>query len=214
MTNQKGRVTKWCRRVAETALRVAAAPARRLFALAIVWGLGGLLVALVLSRPFPVGWATMLIGFGGAVLALAEAMRRATARVLLLDGQGLREEGGRKIVAWSELAGIERGVLAFKPSGGLTLVLHAPAPRAWDAASGSEASCSGTRCARWAMPCLPKWHCVRTGRGRARQGLPKGAAHASVQQVDVVWSPLFCEFQHSCEAKRGRVTTRSLKVNG
>jgi len=131
MTNQKGRVTKWCRRVAETALRVAAAPARRLFALAIVWGLGGLLVALVLSRPFPVGWATMLIGFGGAVLALAEAMRRATARVLLLDGQGLREEGGRKIVAWSELAGIERGVLAFKPSGGLTLVLHAPAPPAW-----------------------------------------------------------------------------------
>ena len=56
-----------------------------------------MLVVLVATRPFPPGDAIMLLGLRCAMLVPAVAIRRTTAHVLVLDGQGLREEGGRKI---------------------------------------------------------------------------------------------------------------------
>lgn len=132
MTNPKPAATKWCLRVVDVPdLRVHAAPARRALALAVIFGLGGLLLALVFVRPPAPGWAMFLVALGAGALWLAEAMRRGTRTALLLDRTGLRHEGGALIAAWDQIARIERGVLALKPAGGFTLVLRRRAARGW-----------------------------------------------------------------------------------
>lgn len=107
-------------------------PVRRVLGLAVMGLLAGLLLYIALVRP-PVapGWRAFLLALGGGTLLLAEAMRRATGRTLLLTRAGLFDGDGREIARIDRIAGVERGAFAFKPSNGFTLRLSEPGPRAW-----------------------------------------------------------------------------------
>ncbi|TCP43195.1 hypothetical protein [Rhodovulum marinum] len=111
-------------------LRVSAV--RRVVGLGVMVLLAGLLLSVALVRPpdAPL-WRGFLLVLGGAVLALGEAMRRATAHPLRLTRAGLFDDTGRELARIDDIEGIERGMFALKPSNGFTLKLTRAGGRAW-----------------------------------------------------------------------------------
>ena len=98
--------------------------------------LGLLLLWIALAQP-PASLAlrVSVLVAGIAAVVLAVRMRGATERALVLTPTELRESGagGRRLAALRDVASIDRGAFAFKPSHGFLLHLKAGAGggRAW-----------------------------------------------------------------------------------
>lgn len=97
-------------------------PARRFVSLMVLLFLGVLLVylGLVVQAPSFI-WQMMLIGAGLGVLVLAEKLRRATAHSIILTSEVLRDSAGRELCKLGDVAAVERGAFAFKPSHGFVI---------------------------------------------------------------------------------------------
>ncbi|TCP62907.1 hypothetical protein EV663_101167 [Rhodovulum bhavnagarense] len=107
-------------------------PVRRFAGLVMLALLAGLMLYVAALRPPDMlGWRVFLLALGGAVLALTEAMRRATLGSLCLTRAGLFDGEGRQLAALDDIRAISRGLFAIKPSNGFTLLLSSPGPRAW-----------------------------------------------------------------------------------
>lgn len=111
--------------------RVHAAPARRIFAYAVLLGLGALVVYVTLVQPPALHWMAFMLVFGVTMLWLAERLRRATTMVIELTKTELRDSSGAVLAQIDDIRSVERGAFAFKPSNGFTLVMHTKKPRAW-----------------------------------------------------------------------------------
>jgi len=111
--------------------KVWASPIRRGFACAVLYGLAILLFYIVLVRPPSMIWILFLLLFGGAVLFVAEQMRKATRADILLTEQDVRDTDGRVLAKMADIVSVQRGAFAMKPSNGFTLVLRSRATRAW-----------------------------------------------------------------------------------
>ncbi|WP_373354411.1 hypothetical protein [Pseudoroseicyclus sp. CXY001] len=107
------------------------AGSRRVFALAVLYALGAIALWLALTGTAGTLAALALGALAIGVLVVAEALRRATARALVLTEEGLAESPGRLIAGWDEIARVDSGTFAFKPSNGFLLRLHTPAGAAW-----------------------------------------------------------------------------------
>lgn len=107
-------------------------PARRVFATAVLAASGALLVWMAFAGALaaPV-WRIYLCLLGAAAFLVGWRLWRATSVSLHLTEQGLRDSDGRWICRTDEIAGVERGMFAFKPSNGFLLRLKRPAPRGW-----------------------------------------------------------------------------------
>ena len=117
---------------AETVLATAKASlARRAVGLLSLAGLGLLLIYSALTRsPDPV-WQTVLALVGLGFIAIAEVMRRATASAVELTEEALRDADGRVIVRMDEIARIDQGAFAVKPSNGFLLKTNRRVARGW-----------------------------------------------------------------------------------
>lgn len=116
---------------APLAILTASAP-RRAFATLVLVGLGTLLIWLGFAAP-PASVALQLglIGLGGLVLWLSHRLFLATSARLELRTDGLCDSSGAMLCRIEEIARIERGTFAFKPSNGFLIVLTSRAPRHW-----------------------------------------------------------------------------------
>lgn len=112
--------------------RVEASAGRRVFGLAVLIGLGLILIWLGLAQE---GGSMLLrvliIGAGGAVIWAAREMRRATARAVILTEAGLSDSTGEVIAPLERIASVDRGTFAFKPSNGFLVRLTEPGARCW-----------------------------------------------------------------------------------
>lgn len=104
---------------------------RRIFAYGAVFTLGALLVVLAFVQPPEPGWQVFLIALGAAALVVAERLRRATLTGLVLTPKDLRDTAGTVLARVEDIASVDRGAFAFKPSNGFILRLKTRAPRAW-----------------------------------------------------------------------------------
>lgn len=105
---------------------------RRAAAVGMLGALGLLLIYVAFTAPPQhFVWQVIMIGTGAVALMLAERVWRATAVSIELTEAGLRDSKGRKLCAMDQIARIERGALAFKPSNGFVIRLTEPAERAW-----------------------------------------------------------------------------------
>ncbi|MEM6576924.1 MAG: hypothetical protein AAF678_00405 [Pseudomonadota bacterium] len=121
------------RKNADDVLAVVRAPAgRRILGVALMGGLGVLLVTVAITQP-PANpaWLLFLIVLGGIALWLAEAMRRATSLSVELTREGLRCSDGERIALIEEIETLERGTFAFKPSNGFLMKLRTKGPSRW-----------------------------------------------------------------------------------
>lgn len=111
---------------------VVPSPGRRWFALAVLMGLGVILVYLgVAVPPESLLLQLFLIGLGAAVIFLCVKMHQATERYLVVTSKGLFDDQGTELALVEDLAAVERGVFAFKPSNGFLIRLQSRKPRAW-----------------------------------------------------------------------------------
>lgn len=111
--------------------RVGASAIRRGFAGAVLYGLAILLFYIAVVKPPELIWLVFLLIFGGAVLFVAEKMRKATRGEILLTAEDVRDSDGRILAQMADIVSVQRGAFALKPSNGFTLVLKDRAPRAW-----------------------------------------------------------------------------------
>ena len=110
---------------------VTASPARRLFAYGILFSLGALVLFTTWSQPPGLVWMVFMLIFGVGALWLAERLRRATMLVIELTETEVRDSSGVVLARMDDIKGVDRGVFAFKPSNGFTLVMKTKKPRSW-----------------------------------------------------------------------------------
>ena len=107
-------------------------PARRLFATGVQAALGAILILTAASLPDPGPFGTLILVLIGLLsLWQASVLYRATAQGLVLTREGLFLEGGETIALMADVASVDRGTFAFKPSNGFLIRLKAPGPRRW-----------------------------------------------------------------------------------
>ncbi|MGR3504022.1 hypothetical protein [Pseudaestuariivita sp.] len=105
---------------------------RRVFGVTVFAVLGLVLLWIVFrTPPASLGLMVVLLVLGIASLFGAMRMWSATERSLHLTERGLELDTGEMIAPWDDIAKVERGMLAFKPSNGFLVTRKAKAPRAW-----------------------------------------------------------------------------------
>ena len=116
----------------ETLATLRPSPPRRAFGIGTLALLGVLLIWMaVATPPDALGWMLVLAGAGAGALWSADRLRRATRGGLRLTREALITEDGTELFRLAEVTGVERGALAFKPSGGFLVRLSSPRPGAW-----------------------------------------------------------------------------------
>lgn len=105
-------------------------PGRRIFGLAVLGGLGLLLLRMFFAGG--AGWldALVLVMGLGAVLA-AWVMYRATKLSVHLRPDGLYDSDDTCLAALDDIAAVDRGTFAFKPSNGFLLRTRSKGSRLW-----------------------------------------------------------------------------------
>ena len=111
--------------------RVDVAPARRTLALIVTGGLGVLLIWLGFSSLAGFVGRMVLIAMGVFMVVLTIRMRSAAERALVLTDDGIFQDDGEVVARMEDIASIDRGAFAIKPSNGFSVRLKQPAPRAW-----------------------------------------------------------------------------------
>ena len=105
---------------------------RRGMAVGLLGALGVVLVYLALGgEEAGFGLRALFLALGTGALVLAERVWRTTAASLVLTEAGLFEDNGRLLCTSEDMAAIERGAFAFKPSNGFAIKLARPGSRAW-----------------------------------------------------------------------------------
>lgn len=118
--------------MSEVLATVSASLPRRAFGIGVLLCLGGILISVGLRGGHEVlFWQAFLLVFGAIVLWLARHMWRATAQSIRLTEEGIFDSAGRELALIDQIAGVERGTFAIKPSNGFVVVLKAPRGRAW-----------------------------------------------------------------------------------
>ena len=116
----------------EILARLHASAPRRFLGVGVLATLGVMLLLLALRQgPLDIGARVLLILSGGGMLWIADIMRRVTSVTIELTAQQLRCDTGEVIAELSDIASVDRGTFAFKPSNGFLLRLKRPAPRCW-----------------------------------------------------------------------------------
>ena len=113
--------------------RITASAPRRAIGVGALGGLGAMLLWVAVSTP-PASalWLAFLLVSGVAALVLAQLMWRATAIDSVLTESGLFDSTGREIARLDEIARVDRGMFALKPSNGFSLLLRdESATRTW-----------------------------------------------------------------------------------
>lgn len=107
-------------------------PPRRYFGVAVLATLGLTLLYTGLRHPAEkFGLTLFLVGFGLLVVWLALRLWQSTEAGLVLTAKDLRDNSGRVLTTVEQIVAIDRGVFAFKPAGGFTIVTKDKGPGAW-----------------------------------------------------------------------------------
>jgi hypothetical protein len=105
---------------------------RRFVGVGMLLMLGGLLLYIAFARPpESMGWQALLVAFGAFALWFAQKLQVATTKKLLLTKDALVDSDGSVLTRIEDVAAVERGMFAIKPSNGFMLKLKTPAPREW-----------------------------------------------------------------------------------
>jgi hypothetical protein len=116
----------------EVIARITPSAPRRLFGITVLGALGLLLLTLSILQP-PPGFPARLFLFamGAGSVYAASVLSRATKRALVLTAEALSDDSGVLVARVADIRGVERGMLAFKPSNGFILRTENAQPRGW-----------------------------------------------------------------------------------
>ena len=111
--------------------KLEASPARRVLALFVMMLLGLLLLYLAITTDVSFFHKVFPVVVVAAVFFMARAMQRGTRGHIELRDTGLFFENGQCLTSIDDIARVERGAFAFKPSNGFVVSLTQKTHRAW-----------------------------------------------------------------------------------
>lgn len=118
--------------MSEILVKLEPAPHRRWFGVAMLAGLGGLLLYVAIFSPPTVMLEFLgLLAFAGTFLWSGLRLYRATEVSILLTREGLATSSGEIICAIDDIASTDKGFFAFKPTNGFLIRLKTSAPYHW-----------------------------------------------------------------------------------
>lgn len=104
---------------------------RRWIGLGTLYALALVLLYLTMTAGLGIFGTVCMVAIVCAVLWLAERMRRVTSGWLELRTEGLFDQSGVLLAPLDDVAAVERGAFAFKPSNGFAIVLNTPIGFHW-----------------------------------------------------------------------------------
>ncbi|GGH20659.1 hypothetical protein SAMN05444007_101434 [Cribrihabitans marinus] len=110
---------------------VSASAPRRWIGIGMLAGVALIVLYVAIAEPPQPGWQLFLVVMGAAALWVARRMAQATTHRIELTRAGLRSSTGEWIARLEEIAAMDRGMFAFKPSNGFLVRLKNPGSRAW-----------------------------------------------------------------------------------
>ena len=111
--------------------RVSASAGRRWFGIMSLVVLGGLLLSVSLSTPPALIWQLFLLALSLAAFLMALGMYRGTQTALELTEEALCDTNGEVLFHVSDIAKVERGTFAMKPSNGFVVITKGPQAFRW-----------------------------------------------------------------------------------
>ncbi len=114
----------------EVLIAIGPSPGRRWLGIGALFGLGVLLLTLVFE-PATALWRLFFLGLAILAFLAADRLRLATLDRIELTRTELRTESGRRLASLSNIKGVERGALAFKPSNGFLVRLNEADGQGW-----------------------------------------------------------------------------------
>ena len=108
-----------------------ASPPRRVLGVGMQAGLGLLLLYIAFATPPALVWQVFLIVVGLGSLWMAQRMWQVTALHLVLTREALCDSEGTVLARIDNIASVERGPFALKPSNGFMIKTIAPQARGW-----------------------------------------------------------------------------------
>jgi hypothetical protein len=115
----------------EVLATVTASQPRRWLGIAMLALIAFLVLYVAFARPPDLQWQIYLLVVGLASLWTASRLHSATTGRIVLTETELRDETGAVIVRLADIASVDRGAFAFKPSNGFLLRTKTPGPRTW-----------------------------------------------------------------------------------
>lgn len=104
---------------------------RRWMAVATLVGVSVLLIYTGVQAGSSALLSVCAIALGIFSLVIGARLYQATRHRIELTSEGLRDSSGISIARLDEIASLDRGFLAFKPSNGFVLRTHAPSGKIW-----------------------------------------------------------------------------------
>ena len=118
--------------MSEILVKLEAAQPRRMFGVLAMIGLGLVLLYIVATYPpsKPVALVS-LMATGMAFIWASTRLYRATTEVILLTREAITTESGDTICRIEDIASVDRGFFAFKPSNGFLIRTKTSRTRSW-----------------------------------------------------------------------------------
>jgi len=115
----------------EVVIELHVAPARRLLGVATVIVLGALLAWFAIRLPAAWPLRILLLLMGAGALWFAVRLWEASRLAVVLTRERLTDSSGRVLAELDDVAGVDRGALAAKPSNGFVVRTRTRQPAAW-----------------------------------------------------------------------------------
>ena len=115
----------------DTLAEVSTSPGRRIFGVAVLGGLGAIMVRMAFAGAGGSWLDGLVLVMGLAAFWLAWIMYRATLLSVILRRDGLYDSEGTCLAALDDISSVDRGTFAFKPSNGFLVRTTRKAPRLW-----------------------------------------------------------------------------------
>lgn len=111
---------------------ISPSPARLWIAIAMLAMLAGILLTVAVQMPrSAILLQIMVFAVAGVCIWGIVRIYASTQLSIELTRSEIRDTSGQVIARIEDIAGIERGMLAFKPTNGFLVRTKSPAPRAW-----------------------------------------------------------------------------------
>ena len=112
--------------------RLEVSPARRGFGVAMQGGLGLFLLYIVAVQPLGNATASLILAAAGfGMLYFAWQFWSSTETGLVLTTEGLFGADGRVFCRFEDIEKVDRGLFAFRPSGGFVIICKQRVKRGW-----------------------------------------------------------------------------------
>jgi hypothetical protein len=118
--------------MSEVLVKLEVSQGRRIFGVFAIAGLG--LILLYIAAAFPpssILSLAFLVLIGGFFVWASYRLFRSSDNTILLTRETISTASGRVLCRLDEIAKVDRGFFAFKPSNGFLILLNEKGPRSW-----------------------------------------------------------------------------------